>query len=121
MERIFNSRLAQELGLWAESLNNGSAFHDTVFKAYFAEGKDISNIQCLIELAQSAGLPEEEARTVLKSRSFSGEVDKDWSLAREKRITAIPTFVINQEKLVGAQPYQNLKTFLEKHGVYKRQ
>ena len=120
-EKIYNSRPAQELGLWAESLNGDNSFHKTVFKAYFAEGMEISKVSVLVELAESIGLSGAEARDVLESGSFSSAVDKDWSLARENNITAVPTFIFNQERLVGAQPYQKLKNLLEKHGTGKRQ
>ena len=41
-EKTYNSRLAQELGLWAESKNKGDEFHAAVSKAYFVEGKNIA-------------------------------------------------------------------------------
>ena len=34
-KKTYNSRLAQELGIWAESKDRGDAFHMAVFKAYF--------------------------------------------------------------------------------------
>jgi len=36
-----NSRLAQELGLWAESKGKGKQFHNAAFRAYFAEGHNL--------------------------------------------------------------------------------
>ena len=43
-DKIYNSRLAQELGLWSESNNRGDEFHAAVFKAYFVDGKNIASI-----------------------------------------------------------------------------
>jgi predicted DsbA family dithiol-disulfide isomerase len=40
-DKTYNSRLAQELGKWAESKGRGKAYHDAVFRGYFAEGKNI--------------------------------------------------------------------------------
>ena len=43
-EKTYNSRMAQELGKWAESLGRGDEFHHAIFRAYFAEGRNIGNI-----------------------------------------------------------------------------
>ena len=107
-EKTYNSRLSQELGLWAESKNKGDEFHEAAFKAYFVDGKNIAKIPVLVDLAASVGFPSDEAEVVLATRAFKAAVDADWNLSREKAITAVPTFEMNQDKLVGAQPYENL-------------
>jgi predicted DsbA family dithiol-disulfide isomerase len=119
-EKTYNSRLSQELGLWAESKNKGDVFHMAAFKAYFVDGKNIAKIPVLVDLAASVGLPGEEAAAVLETRAFKAAVDADWNLSQEKGITAVPTFVMNQDKLVGAQPYEMLAKLMEAHGVKKR-
>lgn len=119
-DRTYNSRHAQELGLWAESMQKGDAFHNAVFNAYFAEGKNIGNSAILIDLAVSVGLSSEEARDVLLTRSFKTAVDRDWALSREKGVTAVPTFILKEERLVGAQPYQLLAQLVEEQGVARK-
>lgn len=47
-------------------------------------------------------------------------MDADWNLSREKAITTVPTFVMNQDKIVGAQPYEMLVIFMEANGLKKR-
>ena len=119
-EKTYNSRLAQELGLWAESKNKGDEFHEAAFKAYFVDGKNIAKIPVLVDLAESVELPGEEAEEVLATRAFKAAVDSDWNLSREKAITAVPTFIVNQDKLVGAQSYEMLGNFMEANGIPKR-
>lgn len=119
-KRTYNSRLAQELGLWAGSKNKGDAFHMAAFKAYFVDGKNIGKIPVLVDLAAAIDLPRQEATTVLKTRTFKAAVDADWSLAQEKGITAVPTFVMNHDTLVGAQPYDMLEKLMNKNGVQYR-
>ncbi len=118
-KKTYNSRLAQELGIWAESKNRGDAFHMAAFKAYFVDGKNIAKIPVLLDLAASVGLPREETETVLSTRAFKDPVDEDWAISRVRGITAVPTFVINQDKLVGAQPYEMLEKFMAANGVRK--
>lgn len=117
--KTYNSRLCQELGLWAESENRGDAFHMAAFKAYFVKGKNLAKIPVLLDLAASVGLPTEEAAVVLNARKFKAAVDADWSLAHAKAVTAVPTFILNEDKLVGAQPYERMGKFLEMNGIKK--
>src|SRR2546423_12155940 len=65
----YNSRLAQELAKWADSLSGFDGIHDALYKAYFVEGRNIGDIEVLVEIAKHAGLPEDEARTVLSERT----------------------------------------------------
>ena len=118
--KTYNSRLAQELGKWAESQGKGDEFHHTVFKAYFADGLDISSTETLIQLGKNAGLPENDIQPVLENRTYKDAVDSDWSRAYKFGITAVPTFMVNQKILVGAQPYNVLKNFLESNQIAKR-
>jgi predicted DsbA family dithiol-disulfide isomerase len=116
----FNSRLAQELAKWAESKGKGDEFHDAVFRAYFVDGKNIGKVDVLADLAKSVGLPVEEARVVLGTRTFKKEVDSDWSRVHEMGITAVPTFVVNRQAIVGAQPYDALETFMKSNHVRQK-
>ena len=119
-KKTYNSRLAQELGKWAESQGKGDDFHDAVFRAYYEDGKNIGKIDVLVDLAKSAGLSEKEARKILQARSFKEAVDSDWSRSRELGITAVPTFVIDHHAVVGAQPYEVLEQFLKNNGVKEK-
>ena len=119
-EKIYNSRLSQELGLWCESKNKGDEFRAAAFSAYFVDGKNIAKIPVLVDLAASIGLSRKEAASILDTRAFKAAVDADWAVSQEKAITAVPTFVMSHDKLVGAQPYGMLERLMEAHGVKKR-
>ncbi len=119
-DKTFNSRLAQELGKWAESNDKGDPFHHAVFKAFFADGINIAKIPALVDIAASVGLPREESEAVIVQRTFKADVDEDWALSQKNGITAVPTFVMNKDRLVGAQPYEMLERLMEERGVKKR-
>jgi predicted DsbA family dithiol-disulfide isomerase len=119
-KKTFNSRLAQELAKWAESKGKGDSFHETLFRAYFAEGKNIGKVGELVTLAKSIGLPEVEARSVLELRTFEAAVDSDWSHSRALGISAVPTFVGDHHQVVGFQSYEALEQFLKACGARKR-
>ncbi len=116
----YNSRLAQELGKWAESKGLGTEFHHRIFKAYFVDGINIGKIDELISLAGEIGLNEDEAREVLLKRAFKEAVDSDWIRSHRQGIHAVPTFLLGERALVGAQPYEKMAAFLEAAGVRKR-
>lgn len=108
----YNSRLAQELGAWADSLGDqhtGPDIHDALFRAYFVDGKNIGDLDTLVAIAKSVGLPEDKAREVLEKRAFKEAVDADWEKSREYGVTGVPTFVAGGYGVVGAQPYEALE------------
>ncbi|THB74779.1 MAG: DsbA family oxidoreductase [Desulfobulbaceae bacterium] len=115
----YNSRLAQELGLWAQDQQRGDAFHLAAFRAYFASGKNLSDKTVLLELAQQAELDLGEAERVVEERTYSDAVDRDWQRAEDLGITAVPTLVIGEDKLVGAQEYRSMANFARQHGIKK--
>ena len=117
----YNSRLAQELGKWAETQPGGAMkLHEALFKAYFINGKNIGDIDYLVSIAESVGLPGGEARAVLETRSFSKAIDADWSNSRRMGVTGVPTFAAGGYGVVGAQPYEVLEQLMNEVGAKKR-
>ncbi len=116
----YNSRLAQELGKWAEAQGRGDAFHHAAFHAYFAEGKNIAKRPVLLEIAREAGLSADEVGQVLETRVYSAAVDQDWNLSYRKGITAVPGFCLDETVLTGAQPYEMLEKMMLSAGVSRR-
>jgi predicted DsbA family dithiol-disulfide isomerase len=116
----YNSRLAQELGKWAEQMGKGDAFHDSVFRAYFADGRNIADANILADVATSVGLDAREAHAVLAGRTFKEAVDTDWAHAYGSRVTAVPTFLTNGQALAGAQPFNVLVNFMLQNNVIRR-
>jgi predicted DsbA family dithiol-disulfide isomerase len=116
----YNSRLAQELGKWADTQPGGAALHDALYRAYFVDARNIGDPEVLAEVAKAVGLPADEARAVLQERRFQGAVDADWAKSRQYGVTGVPTFVAGGYGVVGAQPYEVLVQLLEKAGARRR-
>jgi len=117
----YNSRLAQELSKWAESEGKGDAFHNAMFRAYFADGKNIATAFVLLHVAESVNLSGEDALKIIQNRTYRQAVDLDWKRSRELAVTAVPTFVFNRQSLVGAQKYEALEMLLLSNNVKRRQ
>lgn len=116
----YNSRLAQELGKWADTQPGGQALHDALYRAYFVESRNIGDPEILIALAESVGLSGGEARAVLSERRFKEAVDADWSKSHRYGVTGVPTFVAGGHGVVGAQPYEVLEQLATKAGAPRR-
>jgi predicted DsbA family dithiol-disulfide isomerase len=116
----YNSRLAQELGKWADTQPDGEPLHDALYRAYFVDARNIGDPAILVEIAQSVGLPADAAREVLTSRRFSAAVDEDWAKSRAYGVTGVPTFVAGRQGVVGAQPYEVLEQLLDEIGATRR-
>src|SRR5215471_10651033 len=85
----YNSRLAQELGKWADTQPGGGALHDALYRAYFVAARNIGDPDVLVEIAQSVGLPAEMARTVLAERQCKAAVDADWAKSLAYGVTGV--------------------------------
>jgi predicted DsbA family dithiol-disulfide isomerase len=116
----YNSRLAQELGKWADTQPAGAALHDAIYRAYFVDARNIGDPEILVDLARSVGLSPDEPRAVLAERRFRDAVDADWAKSRRYGVTGVPTFVAGEDGVVGAQPYEVLVQLLEKVGARRR-
>lgn len=109
----FNSRLAQELGKWADSKPGGEAIHNALYRAYFVDNTNIAEVEELVSIAISVGLAGDEARRVLEDREYKQAVDEDWQRSRDSGVTGVPTFYANDLVVVGCQPYETLEQFVK--------
>jgi len=116
----YNSRLAQELGKWADTQPGGAALHDALYKAYLVEARNIGDPELLVGLAASVGLPADEARAVLAERRCKDAIDADWAKSAQYGVTGVPTFVAGGYGVVGAQPYEVLEQLVERVGAPRR-
>ena len=116
----YNSRLAQEVGKWADTKPGGAAIHDAFYRAYFVDARNIGDTEVMVDVVKSVGLDTVEARDVLQERRFKDAVDADWAKSHRYGVTGVPTFVAGRYGVVGAQPYETLEQLLEKAGTPRR-
>ena len=112
----YNSRKAQELGKWAEEMDVGEPFHMAIYHAYFAEGKNIGQLDVLIATAATVGLNPDEAKQVIETGRYAAMVDADWAKAQELGVTAVPTCLYQEKALVGFQDYSAFQQLVESPG-----
>ena len=122
----YNSRLAQEVGKWAETQPGGGAIHDGFFKAYFVDRRNIGDVDVILDVVREAGLDVEAARKVIEERTFKDAVDADWQKSHRYGVTGVPTFVAADADgqlrgVTGAQPYEVLEQLMAAVGATRRQ
>jgi predicted DsbA family dithiol-disulfide isomerase len=110
-----NSFDAHRLLHFAATAHQELALSDLLFKAYFTEGKNISDLDILLEAARSCGLDESDAKAVLLSDKFADDVREDEALAQRLSIRGVPFFVFNGSQAVsGSQPTEVFFSVLER-------
>lgn len=80
------------------------AIVEALFRAYFTEGRDISNRQTLIDVVAEAGLKRHLAEAMLDCEEGMDAIKEAAGLFRRHRVGGVPFFIINKEiTLSGAQ------------------
>ena len=88
---------------------------ESLMIAYFCEGRDISNIDTLMDIAAAFGLDHAQVSEMLNSEQSSQQLDADLSRANELGVTAVPTYVFNEQWSVpGAQDSETFERVLKK-------
>lgn len=121
--RIYNTFDAHRLLHWAEGEGAGRqrALKHALLRAYFTEGRDVSDRETLVEIAGSAGLPRERAREILDSGEFADEVRIGEQFFQSHGIRAVPAIIIERKHLVsGGQPPEVFEQALRQIAAEKR-
>lgn len=113
--RIFNTFDAHRLLHWAglQGQAQQRALKHALLRAYFSEGRDVSDREVLVAVAASTGLDGTVARHVLESGDYANEVRVQEALYRERGIQAVPSVVFNDRHLIqGGQPVETFEAAL---------
>lgn len=113
--RLWSTRRAQELALWAEEQGSPmrvEALHDRLFRAVQVENKNIYQLDVLAELAADVGLDGDAARIALERGDLGRARELSWRTATTAGITSVPTYVAGGYGIVGAQPVEILREFV---------
>jgi predicted DsbA family dithiol-disulfide isomerase len=87
---------------------------DTLFRAYFTDGRDIGDAATLVELAGVAGLDAEAVGRFLATDEGLSEVEEEEQAGRSLGIDGVPFFLLADKYGVsGAQPPEVLVNVIE--------
>jgi predicted DsbA family dithiol-disulfide isomerase len=105
IEAAPNTADAHRLVLWAQNRGRGDATATALFRAYFSEGRNVSDADVLVDCAAAAGLDADAARTLLDGTDYADAVRESQAQAQRRGITGVPCYVFGDRHAVtGAQP-----------------
>jgi predicted DsbA family dithiol-disulfide isomerase len=105
MQRTPNTLDAHRINWLADQQGIQDAVVESLFVAYFTEGRDISDRPTLIDVVADAGLDRQRVESVLDSDEGLNEIKAANEQAQRFRVDGVPFFILNGEiKLSGAQP-----------------
>lgn len=92
-----------------------SEMKESLFLAYYTQGKDIGDLNVLFNLGQKLNIPQEALKAMFDSDRFIDEVHQDQEHARQIGVQGVPFFVFNDKYAIsGAQPTELFLEVLEK-------
>ena len=104
IKRTPNTIDAHRLIHWAGIEGRQNSIIDRLFKAYFQEGRDISEHSVLTRIASAAGMDQDVVRSLLKSDADKEDIKARDTDARKRGIQGVPAFVVANEYVIqGAQ------------------
>ncbi|MCF7925529.1 MAG: DsbA family oxidoreductase [Candidatus Izimaplasma sp.] len=113
--QMTNTFDAHRLAKWANKQNKEPEITARFMKAYFTEGKNLSDVETLVELTKEIGLKGDKAREILNTDTYSDTVKSQITEGRQVGVQGVPFFVLNRKYGVsGAQQEEYFTQVLEK-------
>lgn len=107
------SQCAHELVQLAAAYGTPVPMADRLFRAHFAEGLDIGDVDTLVELAAECGLDRDQVVVALRDGSYAAAVEQDNHLAYLLGAKEVPFAVINRTyTLTGTQTVGTVRSAL---------
>ena len=89
-------------------------FHDALYKAYWADGRDLGDLDVIEDVAGQCGLDTATLRQRLGSRHYEETIMRDFKEATNLGVHGIPAFLIGNYLFTGARPYQDFQAVVER-------
>ena len=109
---------AHRLIHWAGLEGRQTPVASFLFEAYFREGRDIGDPEVLADLGARAGMDREMVARLLATEADRDLIETRDAHARDRGVTAVPTFVVGERHVVpGAQPPDLWLRVIDEHAA----
>jgi predicted DsbA family dithiol-disulfide isomerase len=108
---VANSFNAHRFAHFAKQFGKQDEAEEKLFSAYFTEGKNLDDIEVLIQLGVEIGLDSSALRAALESGKYADEVMSDIKEAEQLGVRGVPFFVFDRK--YGVSGAQDSRVFLE--------
>ncbi len=110
-----NTRMAHRLIHFAKAHGKQHEAEELLFHSFFTQGKNVGDLDTLLEVGKELGLDSEAVKAALEQGSYEEDVERDIYEARQVGVRGVPFFVMNRKYAVsGAQEAQSFLQVLEK-------
>lgn len=104
------AELAREHGVHDE-------LHPRLMHAYWAENRDIGDVDVLAELGNAVGLDADEVRDVATTHRYQDRIKASTNAVFDMGGSGVPAFAIDDRLLIpGAQPHSLFEKVMERFG-----
>ncbi|GAA6147797.1 DsbA family oxidoreductase [Pseudooceanicola nitratireducens] len=113
-QRMWNTFRAHQLIDWAEGQGRAHDMKLALLTAYFTQGRNVDDLDVLVDVADGIGLDADQARQALDSGSQADQVRGKQRFWTQQGITGVPAMVFLRQHLVtGAQGTENYARILQ--------
>ena len=123
-DKVSNSRLALEATEFAreQGRDKFEDFHRGVMDAYWRDGRNIGDVEVLVDVGTKVGLDSQGLREALADRRYAQAIEAQIDFGRQAGINAVPAFIFDDKYLIeGAQPYEVFQRVIQQHVLPGRQ
>ena len=107
-----NTVLSHLLIILSEKFNLQNQIKEKIYRSYFIDGLDIGNINILINIAEQNNISEKIFKNFINEENIK-KVNSKIILAKEKGISGVPFFEIENEFISGAQSILQLESVIK--------
>jgi len=109
-----NSRLSLEASEFAKVKGRFLEFHTGVYEAYFLEGRNIGDIEIVLDIGENAGLDKCELVECLDKRTMFDQIVANKKEAEDNLILGVPTFMFGSFPVYGNQSIQTMRHIIKR-------
>ena len=110
--RMANTFNAHQVLHYAAENGKQEALKLRLFAAYLSKRRNVNDIDVLVNEAVSVGLNEQEVSELLANQTYADVVREHENLWLQRGIQSVPTFVIGNSGVAGAQDPDTLAQFI---------
>lgn len=111
---LYNSKNSLKVNEYAKKEGKFDVFHKAIFKAYLEDDKNIGNTDILLDIAEEVGLDRQKTKDFIESAEAEEIVSQSKNEALRLGINSVPSFIINNNLIRGAYPYDSMKELFTK-------
>lgn len=106
-----NTFKAHQLIQFAKANGKQEEAEETLFRSYFTDGKNINDLNTLLEIGSSIGLDKTALKSALENGTYISNVQADIDESQQIGVSGVPFFVFNRKYAISGA--QEPKAFLE--------